>query len=1427
MRGRFVATKSGPGDLMKVPAAILSALSVALCLAAAPIRTSAQAPAQAPQAVQRITTVIDNQSLTVLHGNVHPLARAESDQGAVADAQVMRRMLLLLQRSPEQEAALQQLLGDQQNRASGRFQGWLTPQQFGAEFGPSDADVQTVTQWLTSQGFSNVVVGAGRTAIEFLGTAGQVRDAFHTEIRRYAAKGEVHFANASDPAIPAALAPVVAGIVSLNNFPIRSHVRQLGTFQKSLKTGETRPLFTFGGCGVNCYAVGPADFATIYNTQPLLSGSPKIDGTAQGIAIVGESNIHVQDVTDFRTMFGLAQNFSASNVIVNGEDPGINDTEGESDLDVQWSGAVAPGAHIDFVTSASTETTPGINLSALYIVDHNLDAVMSESFGGCETTIGTTFNQFFDSLWEQASAQGITVVISAGDNGSAGCDDFTTQDTATRGLAVSGFASTPYNVAVGGTDFDQANRQSTFWNTTATSTTEPIPASAKSYIPEVPWNDTCAVLGISGCNPSNAQGIAAGSGGVSTLYAKPSWQAGTGVPADGHRDLPDISLFSGNGLNGSFYIVCQSDVTTTTSCNLSDFQFAFQGVGGTSASAPAFAGIMALVNQKLANGSNPTPRQGNANYYLYALAQQQTTANLSCNSSSSPVSGCSFNDVTKGNNDVPCTGASTNCSSRVAATPGVLVTAASPTTPAYTTTAGYDLATGLGSLNAQNVVNKWSSVNTTATTTALTLNSGSAVNITHGQAVPYQISVTPTSANGDASLIATPTGNTIGIGPFTLSGGTVSGTTTQLPGGTSYNIVAHYEGNGTDAPSDSSPVTVNVAAEPSKVLITVPTFNPENGQETGASPTTLVYGSPYILRADVTNASGSLGSLCKPPSCPSGTITFADTIGGVSQGPPNSGTFTLNSSGFTEDLPVQFPGGTNIITATYSGDGSFSASSPATYTLQVTPAPTQTAAVIIASSPTLAGLATTLIATVSSNVQTGAAPGGTVTFYEGTTQLTGNLTLNSVPGSNGENAGLTATLICTVPNQGSQTFTARYSGDANYAASTSPATTAFIKWPAYLTLTPATGSVNYGSSYTVTATVATPGKTPPITGTIQVADPNTTITPTLSVDSNGNQTLTGTFTLTPQSNTPIEVTYSGDANYAGNSAPEFPMVTVPGFNVSLNPSSLAISSGQTVTSVITVTPQSSTSSTVALDCLATGAFGVSCAISPASVNLVNGAPATATLTFVGNGTTSPTVAKSTVNRKSFAIPPVNYRWPKGGGIGAGLALVMLLALPYLRQLRHAFVVGALACAILVVVIGCGGGSSSGGSSSTSSGGGTGPSSTTVTLNLPSKVASNTLLNVTAKVQSSGSLTPTGNVTLSVVNGAGYVPVPLVNGSATIPVIIPAPGIYQMYAVYSGDGSNSPSQTTPVFLDVTGNATFTFTATTGPSSERFPFQLTIQ
>jgi len=182
----------------------------------------------------RITEAVDEKNLVVLPGNVHPLARPEFDHGVVADAQPLKRILLLLQRSPDQETALRQLLDEQQSKSSPNYHAWLTPEQFGQQFGPADADIQTVTQWLTSQGFMDIKVGPGRTVIEFSGNVAQVRNAFHTEIHQYQVKGETHMANASDPQIPAALAPVVAGVVSLHNFPKKSQARFLGQFRRTI-----------------------------------------------------------------------------------------------------------------------------------------------------------------------------------------------------------------------------------------------------------------------------------------------------------------------------------------------------------------------------------------------------------------------------------------------------------------------------------------------------------------------------------------------------------------------------------------------------------------------------------------------------------------------------------------------------------------------------------------------------------------------------------------------------------------------------------------------------------------------------------------------------------------------------------------------------------------------------------------------------------------------------------------------------------------------------------------------------------------------------------------------------------------------------------------------------------------------------------------
>ncbi len=999
--------------------------------AAAQATPDSTAAAQAAAIPARITQAIDETQLVRLKGNVHPLARPEFDQGIVPDATPMKRMMLVLQRSPEQQAALSKFMDEQLSKDSSNFHKWLTPQQFGAQFGPADADIQTVTDWLAKHGFQEIKVGAGRTAIEFSGNVAHVRNAFHTEIHQLTIKGETRQANFSDPQIPAALTPVVAGIVSLHNFPRKSFKHGTGIHTATRPIPGSPQFTTTSGCGTSntqpCYVVGPADFAKIYNIPPSLTGA------GQHIAIVADSNINPQDVTDFRTLFGLPAN--PPNIIVNGPDPGLNGDEGEADLDVQVSGMVAPLATIDFVASEDTLTAAGIDLSAFYIIDNNIAPVMSESFGACESALGTAGNQFFNSLWEQAAAQGITVMIAAGDPGSAGCDDFTipSPNVATGGLAVSGFASTPFNVAVGGTDFDDffpAPKQTSFWNP-STGNAAGTRESAMGYIPEIPWNNSCATNAttaatlIAACvnpNPSSLLNISAGSGGPSSVYAKPAWQSGiipTGIAAgDNHRYIPDVSLFASDGPQSlSFYLLCEADgipAGNPPSCAPdSTGHFSFFSAGGTSASSPAFAAIMALINQT--NG-----RQGNANPVLYKIA---ATAGQSCNSSTEALSGstCAFNDVTKGNNSVPCAGNSPNCSSKTTGTNGVLVSPASATTPAWTAAAGYDLATGLGSVNVANLSTQWPLAVGTfkAPTTSLKINGSiTPPAITHGTSVTATVTVAQTSGTvvptGDVSLLA-PTAVNGGIGDATLSGGTVTITGVILPGGT-YDLNARYAGDTTFASSISNPVPVVVSKESSGLQIGIVTTNGNTITSTNA--TSFAYGSPYILRFDILNSSGKAcnavavanGGTGTTAGCAfdaTGTVTIKDN-----GSPLDAGSFPVNSAGSGEDQPIQLPAGSHPLSATYSGDISYNAAGPIAVNLTVTQAATATQVVPSVTSITSGG-SITLRATVATN-SNGVGPTGTVQFKNGSSSLSAAATCTPTAASSTAAAFCTATLTTTL-----------------------------------------------------------------------------------------------------------------------------------------------------------------------------------------------------------------------------------------------------------------------------------------------------------------------------------------------------------------------------------------------------------------------------
>ena len=1043
-------------------------LAGASLLALSCVYAAAQTPAAQSRADQenrvpaRVMETVDDTNRTVLRGNVHPKARAEFDLGAVADAQPVTRILLVLQRSAEQEAALRQLMEEQQSKNSPNYHAWLTPEQFGKQFGPADADVQAVTDWLTSHGFQNIKVAKGKTVVEFSGNAGQVRNAFGAEIRRYNVKGEEHFANASDPQIPAALAPVVRGIRSLHNFHPKAQARHLGSFRR-MENGEIRPLFTFTDVNGQFFGVGPADFATIYSVPATVTGSPA--GQGQSIAIVGQSNINLQDVTDFRAMFGLPAYASTCTgvpgqcpltVILNGPDPGLVDgDEGESDLDVEWAGAVAPASTINFVTTQMTQTdaTAGIDGSATYIVDNNVAPILSESYGACEAGLGTGGNAFYNALWQQAAAEGITVVISAGDNGSAGCDPATApanQDAATQGIAVSGIASTPYNIAMGGTDFDDATNQSTFWNTTNTSTSTPpaVPASAKGYIPEKTWNDSCAAAGTnSGCtaaiingNSSTSIDVVAGSGGPSSVYTgslKPSWQSGLGDTA---RDIPDVSLFSSDsgassGASKSFYIVCQSDqdITGDTGCNLTKFTTTtpfhdFQAVGGTSAATPTFAAIMALVNQQTGQ------RQGVANYVLYSLAK--TPANV-CNSTTATLpNACVFYDVTKGNNSVACVGGSPNCSnaSTSANQFGIVATTKGGSTPAFNAAAGYDLATGLGSVNVANLIAKWASPSLIGTTVTLAGPTSSTI----GASVTFTGTVTKSSGT------ATPTGTvllkdmSIGAGvvvdscipPACLlsATGTYTITTTLLPAAMNpYNLVAHYGGDGNFSGNDSNVISMTVPKENSQVLVS---FVNANGVLTTASQN-ITYGSNYILRIDVTNPSGTPCQTATTRAiafvCPTGTIQLLNGTTPLNDFPmaqtPNATSVArLNDRGFAEDQPIQLTPGSYNLNATYTADANSSFnSSTSSNTLAVTVTQATTSIAVTPSPTSIAsGGSVTLTATVStpSNGEPpcGSGVAGTVQFKNGSTAISGTVNYTGTSGmrSSSGQASCTATLTTSL-----------------------------------------------------------------------------------------------------------------------------------------------------------------------------------------------------------------------------------------------------------------------------------------------------------------------------------------------------------------------------------------------------------------------------
>jgi subtilase family serine protease len=759
----------------------------------------------------RITSGVGS-GLVSVPKSVHPRAKMSTDEGPAQANFALPSLSLHFNMTAAQQAALAQLLAAQQNPNSPSYHKWLTPEQFAAQYGLSSADLSVVSNWLTSQGFAIKAVARTGTFIEFSGTVSQAQQAFHTSIHKVVFNGEQHIANMSDPAVPAGIAGVVSSVSGLDDFRARPHlIRRQGP--------GVHPDNTVTSNGTTEHFMAPGDLYTIYDESSLLSNGTT--GTGMTIAVVGQVDLSPTDIANFRTAAGLSATLPTT--VTDGTDPGSPSAAclsnnppnncfpaagdlGESMLDVEWAGAAAPAANIVFVNS-----TDVIDDSLAYAIDQNIAPIITDSYGGCESEdFSATQRTTLNGLFQVANAEGITILGPAGDDGATDCDDGVT--SATHGLTVDFPASSPFVTAVGGTMFNEGSDTAAYWSTSNGPAAAPsYSGSALKYIPEVVWNETAEDLTY---NPAE---FGAGGGGASIYFGKPLWQVGTGVPADNARDVPDVAFNAAANHDG--YYVCQQN-----SCAGGSFADAYI-YGGTSVATPSFAGMLALVEQKIG------ARIGNANPVLYALAN-------------STYYGSVFNDVTQGNNDSPCTSGSVDCPNG-----GEI---------GYSAGTGYDQTTGWGSVNVASLVSDWSlvtplaSVGTTASATTVT-----AASATVAPSANDLITITVAPAPGN-TITTAPTGTvtltvgTTAVAPITLSAnGTATYTFSEATAG-QYEITAAYSGDANYATSTGSYlVTVAAATGPS----TTPGFT------LAATNVTVAAGSTGTSTVTITPTNGYTGTV--------------------------------------------------------------------------------------------------------------------------------------------------------------------------------------------------------------------------------------------------------------------------------------------------------------------------------------------------------------------------------------------------------------------------------------------------------------------------------------------------------------------------------------------------------------------------------------
>ena len=638
-----------------------------------------------------ITQPVDETKLITIGRSVRLEANATNDRGPVPDGFPLPHMLLQLRRSPAMESEFVQYIDQLTDKTSPNFRKWLTAKEIGEKYGPSEQDLNTITHWLESHGFSIYGVHPNRLVIDISGTAAILREAFRTQVDYLYVDGKAHFANMTNLKIPEALAPVVVGLVQIHDFAPQMNLK------------PKAPNFFISPTLMPLVA---ADFQTIYNVSPLFQRG--IRGEGQTITLIEDSDSFSNDIATYRSQFLSQFTGTVTTTHPGGPnactDPGANGADGEADLDGEIASAIAPNAAIVLATCADTTTFGGLLALENLTASSSPPSIVSQSFGVCEAFNVEPSNLAFKSAFQTAAAEGTSVFVGAGDTGSSDCaGDFDNGNLYTQtGVGVTGWGESIYNVSVGGTDFEDfynaekpANGGlpvTTYWSTT----NGPTDGSAKSYVPEIPWNDSCAGFllynlkgfltpaGPSGfCNSSVATSgnaflnASAGGGGPSACatggtnldqtrdlevadkcvgYAKPSWQSGVfGNPGDGVRDIPDVSMFAGNGLWGHYTIGCFSDTNGGGKSCAGD-PSTWAGFGGTSVASPMLAAVQALVNEfhSLSRIGNPNPT-----YYAIAKAEFGAIGNSACYSINQPANGgpgsnCVFHDITQGDNNVDC-----------------------------------------------------------------------------------------------------------------------------------------------------------------------------------------------------------------------------------------------------------------------------------------------------------------------------------------------------------------------------------------------------------------------------------------------------------------------------------------------------------------------------------------------------------------------------------------------------------------------------------------------------------------------------------------------------------------------------------------------------------------------------------------------------